>query len=150
MNLNPKKVYFRASHYASRIHGTTAHIKEGLRYSIYDLLIGLMLPSGNDAALVLAENFGRYLCTEGCRTSIQTLKDQIESDPYATESSRKYIVKFVRRMNQEAMTLKMVNSNFSNPHGLSDKANKSSAQDVVRLTYSALKYPLFCEIIKKD
>ena len=47
------------------------------------------------------------------------------------------------------MNLKMVNSSFSNPHGLSDKANKSSAQDVVRLTYSALKYPLFCEIIKK-
>lgn len=75
VNLNPKKVYFRASNYASKIHGTTAHIKEGLRYSIYDLLIGLMLPSGNDAALVLAENFGRYLCLEGCRTSIQTLKD---------------------------------------------------------------------------
>jgi len=75
VNLNPKKVYFRASQYASRIHGTTAHIKEGLRYSIYDLLIGLMLPSGNDAALVLAENFGRYLFTESCRTSIQTLKE---------------------------------------------------------------------------
>ena len=52
-------------------------------------------------------------------------------------------------MNQEAMNLKMVNTNFSNPHGLSDKANKSSAQDVVRLTYSALKYPLFCEIVSK-
>jgi len=41
-----------------------------------------------------------------------------------------------------------VSTSFSNPHGLSDKANKSSAQDVVRLTYSALKYPLFNEIIK--
>lgn len=70
VNLNPKKVYFRASQQACKIYGTTAHIKEGLRYSIYDLLMGLMLPSGNDAALVLAENFGRFLSFENCRTSI--------------------------------------------------------------------------------
>ena len=61
INFNPRKVYFRASSWASSIHGTTAHIQEGLRYSVYDLLIGLMLPSGNDASLVLAENFGRYI-----------------------------------------------------------------------------------------
>ena len=99
ININPRKVYFRASYHASRIHGTTAHIKEGLRYSIYDLLIGLMLPSGNDAALVLAENFGRFLCAENCRTSITTLKDHIEMDPFDSSSSKKYIMKFVRRMN---------------------------------------------------
>ena len=86
-----------------------------------------MLPSGNDAALVLAENFGRYLYTESCRISIQTLKEQCENDPYNSESSKKFITKFVRRMNQEVGNLKLVNSNFSNPHGLSDKANKSSA-----------------------
>jgi D-alanyl-D-alanine carboxypeptidase (penicillin-binding protein 5/6) len=73
--INPKKVYFRASSYATKIYGTTAYIKEGLRYSIYDLLIGLMLPSGNDAALVLAENFGRFMAYECGRISISTLKD---------------------------------------------------------------------------
>ena len=62
--INPKKVYFRASHIAAKIGGTTAYIKEGMRYSIYDLMVGLMLPSGNDAALVLAENFGRFLCID--------------------------------------------------------------------------------------
>ena len=99
VNLNPKKVYFRASQQACKIYGTTAHIKEGLRYSIYDLLMGLMLPSGNDAALVLAENFGRFLSFENCRTSIQTLKEVCESDPYDPEQSRKFISRFVRRMN---------------------------------------------------
>lgn len=69
-NINPRKVYFRASHYGCKIYGTSAHIKEGLRYSIYDLLIGLMLPSGNDAALVLAENFGRFMALEASRISI--------------------------------------------------------------------------------
>jgi len=33
-----------------------------------------MLPSGNDASLVLAENFGRYLIIEGCRNSLSTLR----------------------------------------------------------------------------
>ena len=69
LDLNPKKIYFRASYYASKVCGTTAYIREGLRYSIYDLLMGLMLPSGNDAAYVLAENFGRLLLIEAQRNS---------------------------------------------------------------------------------
>jgi D-alanyl-D-alanine carboxypeptidase (penicillin-binding protein 5/6) len=80
--INPKRVYFRASYIAAKIGGTTAHIKEGMRYSIYDLMVGLMLPSGNDAALVLAENFGRFLCIDNCRTSLSRLKDFLEMDPY--------------------------------------------------------------------
>mmetsp|Transcript_12542 Transcript_12542/g.19576 ORF Transcript_12542/g.19576 Transcript_12542/m.19576 type:complete len:119 (-) Transcript_12542:1496-1852(-) len=117
----------RASYIAAKINGTTAHIKEGLRYSIYDLLIGLMLPSGNDAALVLAENFGRFLTIESCRNSTNTLKETCEGDPYEAECSKRHIARFVKRMNQEASKLKLINSSFSNPHGLSDKANKSSA-----------------------
>jgi len=62
--INPQKVYFRASYFAAKIGGTTAYLREGMRYSIYDLMVGLMLPSGNDAALVLAENFGRFLCID--------------------------------------------------------------------------------------
>ena len=109
-----------------------------------------MLPSGNDASLVLAENFGRYLTIENCRNSLSTLKDVCELDPYNSEMSRRYISKFIKRMNQESVKLKLNNSCFSNPHGLSDKANRSSAQDVVRLAYSALKFQLFEEIVSKD
>ena len=149
LELNPKKIYFRASYYASKICGTTAHIREGLRYSIYDLLIGLMLPSGNDASLVLAENFGRFLYVESQRNSSQRLKDTVETDPYASESSKIYIGIFVKRMNHEAAKLKLHGTSFSNPHGLSDKANRSTAQDITRLTYAALKFPIFCEIMNK-
>lgn len=99
VNINPKKVYFRASHLASKICGTTAHIREGLRYSIYDLLIGLMLPSGNDAAMVLAENFGRYLAMEVSRTSLTTLKDNCELDPFDSAVSKAWISRFIKRMN---------------------------------------------------
>mgnify|MGYP002822542523 CR=1 FL=1 len=82
MFINPKKVYFRVSNLAARVHGTTAHLRAGLRYSIYDLLVGLMLPSGNDASLVLAENFGRFLFIENARTSGNILKEHLEEDPY--------------------------------------------------------------------
>ena len=73
--LDPKKIYFRASASAIKVKGTTAFIKEGLWYSIYDLLIGMMLPSGNDAAMVLAENFGRLIIMETARISSISLKD---------------------------------------------------------------------------
>ena len=41
--------------------GTTAKIRTGDELSVWDMLHGLMLPSGNDAAICLAENFGEYL-----------------------------------------------------------------------------------------
>lgn len=50
-------------------------------------------------------------------------------------------------MNTEAVKLNMKNSCFSNPHGLSDKANKASANDMMRLTSAALKIDLFREIV---
>lgn len=106
-----------------------------------------MLPSGNDAALVIAENLGRYLSIENSRNSLNQFREACERDPYHPESSKYYIQRFVKRMNLEAQKLRLINSTFSNPHGLSDKANKSSAQDVVRITVAALKYPVFAEII---
>lgn len=146
-NINPRKTYMRASSKAAKLGGTSAHIREGLRYTIYDLLVGLMLPSGNDASVVLAENFGRFLCIDNCRNSLTKLKELIERDPYSPEYSNLHIKLFIKRMNHEAAKLKMTGSCFSNSHGLSDKANKSSAQDVCRLSTCALKYPLFREIV---
>ena len=46
---------------ASSIGGTSAKLKTGDVLSVWDLLHGLMLPSGNDAAICLAEHFGQYL-----------------------------------------------------------------------------------------
>ena len=41
--------------------GTSAKLRTGDVLSVWDLLHGLMLPSGNDAAITLAEHFGQYL-----------------------------------------------------------------------------------------
>lgn len=55
------KLYSRISKKASKIPGTTAHLREGDILTIDQLLYGMMLPSGNDAAYALAEFFGKVL-----------------------------------------------------------------------------------------
>lgn len=57
LKLNLTNTYFRVSLSASRTIGTSANLIEGQMVSINDLLYGLMLPSGNDAAVTLAEGF---------------------------------------------------------------------------------------------
>ena len=52
---------FSVSENAAMTPGTTATLRFGQKLRIYDLLHALMLPSGNDAAVTLAENFGEHL-----------------------------------------------------------------------------------------
>lgn len=59
--LNPNELYFSVSGNAAGTKGTTANLNEGEWLLINDLYYGLMLPSGNDAAVCLAENFGCLL-----------------------------------------------------------------------------------------
>jgi serine-type D-Ala-D-Ala carboxypeptidase (penicillin-binding protein 5/6) len=51
------KTWFIVSKKAAEMGGTSANLLEHQRLSIIDLLYALMLPSGNDAAVTLAENF---------------------------------------------------------------------------------------------
>lgn len=46
---------------ASLMEGTSAHLRNGDKFYVIDLLYGLLLPSGNDAALALAQYFGKFL-----------------------------------------------------------------------------------------
>jgi D-alanyl-D-alanine carboxypeptidase (penicillin-binding protein 5/6) len=55
----------------------------------------------------------------------------------------------VQEMNKQAKKLKLDKANFSNPHGLSEKANHASAQDICKITSYALKYDLIKEIVNK-
>ena len=63
LKLDIHQTYFKVSSKASGTIGTTANLIAGQMVSIHDLLYGLMLPSGNDAAVTLAENFGERLKT---------------------------------------------------------------------------------------
>lgn len=75
----------------------------GERVSVRDLLVALLLPSANDAAVALAEGV-------------------------AGSSKR-----FVERMNREARRLSLARTSYSNPIGLDDRDNFSSAGDLARL-----------------
>ena len=91
-------------------YGSGIYIKEGEILTLRDLLYGLMLRSGNDAALAIAH--------------------------YVVGS----VDEFVNMMNSRAKELKMTNTTFNNPSGLdSDKGNYSTAYDMALLTSYAMK-----------
>lgn len=54
LKLDPKKIKAYASQRASSVIGTTAELKEERLYVLEDLYYGMMLPSGNDAATMIA------------------------------------------------------------------------------------------------
>ena len=70
--INPKKKLLNVSKYASSIGGTSALLKEGDVLSVYDLMHGLLLPSGNDAATWLAEHFAEIIKEDRERQAINS------------------------------------------------------------------------------
>ncbi len=89
----------------------------GEKVSVIDLLYSLMVPSGNDAALVLADYVGG-------------------GD----------VQKFVDKMNDKAQELGCENTHFANPDGLHDPDHYTTARDLLKITNYALKLPNFKKI----
>ena len=86
------------------------------------LLYGLLLPSGNDASVALAEHFGDRLVI-----------DQEEQG----DSPADALPRFVAAMNRTAGELGMTNTKYRNPHGLTEKDHLSTAHDLIRLARAA-------------
>ena len=91
----------------------------------------MMLPSGNDAALTLAENFGRLMRTlkriNGKKECSKDLNDNLETTKNYGGS---YIDTFVKEMNRVAKHIvHLRRTNYSNPHGLAERSNNSTAYD---------------------
>lgn len=100
-----------------KMYGTNIYIEVGEKITIEDLLYGLILRSGNDAAMTLAITVGN------------------------TEEN------FVKMMNQKAKELGMNNTIFENPHGLDDDTkNYSTAYDMSLLITYAMKNNLYKKI----
>lgn len=102
-----------------KAYGSAVYIEVGEKLTIKDLLYGLMLRSGNDAAIVLAKN-------------VAGSNDN-----------------FAKLMNKLATDIGMKNSYFINPHGLEDNdgnGNISTAKDMALLTRYAMKNKVFREI----
>jgi D-alanyl-D-alanine carboxypeptidase len=98
---------------ASKMRGSSVMgLEPGMRLSVTDLLYGLLLRSGNDAALVLARNAGG-----------------------STE-------RFVEEMNQKAGELGLRDTHFTNPHGLDNPGLYSSAFDMAQAGMAFLADPV--------
>ena len=113
---------------ADQTRGSTCGIRAGEIVSVEELLFGLLLPSGNDAAIALAEHFGSRL--------VKKTAEQ-ESDEL-----------FVIAMNEKAQSLGMTQTHFCNPHGLTESGHLSSANDLVKLTCAAMHFDSFRRYVK--
>jgi serine-type D-Ala-D-Ala carboxypeptidase (penicillin-binding protein 5/6) len=105
---------------------------EGEQQTLKDLLYGLLLPSGNDAAVTIAQHVGATI------------------DAVASANGGPAIggyPRFVRMMNGEAVRLGLVDTHYTNPQGFDDDMHYSSAYDVALLAREVLRYPLLADIV---
>lgn len=100
------------------VEGSSMYLKEGQVLTVRDLLYGLMLVSGNDAATALAL--------------------------HASGS----IDKFADEMNKTAASLGLKNSHFLNPSGLYEEGHYTTALDLASLTCAALQNETFAQIVR--
>lgn len=99
---------------AVKSSGSTLNLVVGNQYSVSDLLYGVMLSQGNDAATALAEYVG-------------------DGDVY----------KFVQLMNEKAKELDLDETYFVNPTGLFHKDQHTSARDIAKLVKTAISNNIF-------
>ncbi|WP_112467019.1 D-alanyl-D-alanine carboxypeptidase family protein [Streptomyces triticisoli] len=125
LNLDAKVTIQKAySDYVVRNNASQAHLIVGDKVTVRQLLYGLMLPSGCDAAYALADKFG-------------------------TGSTRDARVKsFIGKMNTTAKNLGMTNTRFDSFDGIGKGNNYSTPRDLTKLTRSALKNSTFRTVVK--
>ena len=114
---------------ADETRGSTSGVRAGESVSVRDGLFGLLLPSGNDMSVTLAEHFG-------ARLAPPTESATIDPDPDP-------LVSFVAAMNAEAARLGMANTHFCNPHGLTEERHLSTASDLAILARATQGSTLF-------
>ena len=102
---------------AANTGGSRLKLNTGDKVTVNDLLYGLMLRSGNDAAVALAEHIGGSV--EG----------------------------FAELMNKKAEELKLTNTHFVTPHGLDDDDHYTTAYELAILTDYALNNKTFANIV---
>ena len=105
---------------ASKINGSKLGLHAGSTIKLEDLLYGLMLRSGNDAAIAIAEHISGSLDN------------------------------FIILMNNKAKELNLINTHFTSPHGLDNKEHYSSCYDLAILTDYALKNETFNKIVSTN
>ncbi len=99
------------------VGGAVMGLRAGEELRVEELLRGLLIPSGNDAAMALARHHSGY------------------------------VDEFVHNMNRRAGELGMHGTQFRNPNGFDAEGQRSSAQDLLKLVTLLWEYTLFREIV---
>lgn len=110
--------------------GSRAWLIVGEKMKLSDLIMGLMLPSGNDAAYTIALNVGR----------------KIANNPSLGREAA--INVFINKMNERAVEIGAKNSHFVNPHGFHNNDHYTTPYDIALIAREALKYDFFKEVVK--
>ncbi len=98
--------------------GSSMKLKKGEHISVQNLLYGLLIPSGNDAALALADNYPRGYDA------------------------------FVEAMNQKARALHLSGTHYKNPSGVEQIGHETTARDLATLAKVAMENPVIANIVK--
>ena len=103
---------------AASTGSTVMGLEPGMRLSMRDLLYGLLLPSGNDAAIAIAQEVAGS------------------------------VPAFVELMNQNVASMGLQNTHFTNPHGLDEIGLYTSARDIAELGRALLDRPELAAIVR--
>lgn len=102
------------------VEGSSIYLKAGEKLTIRELMYGMMLQSGNDAAAALA------IC---CGGSMEN---------------------FIDRMNQKALELGCEGTHFVNSNGLYDENHYTTAEDLALISMEAMKNQEFRQIVQSE
>ncbi|MDK2799906.1 MAG: hypothetical protein PWQ70_1525 [Clostridiales bacterium] len=105
---------------AAYVEGSSIWLEEGEKQRLEDLIYGLLLSSGNDAAIVIAEHIGGS------------------------------VEEFAKMMTKKAHAIGAINTSFKNPNGLDEDGHYTTAYDLGLITRYALKNKKFSEIVKTE
>jgi D-alanyl-D-alanine carboxypeptidase (penicillin-binding protein 5/6) len=125
LNLDSKVTIKKAySDYVVKNNASQAHLIVGDKVTVRQLLYGLMLPSGCDAAYALADKYG-----SGSTTSAR-------------------VKSFIGKMNTAAKNLGLKNTHFDSFDGIGNGSNYSTPRDLTKIASSAMKNSTFRTIVK--
>ncbi|WAL93233.1 D-alanyl-D-alanine carboxypeptidase family protein [Streptomyces sp. Je 1-369] len=111
--------------YVAKAGSSTADLQTGDKLTARQLLHAMLLPSGADAAMALADNFGSGDTTDA------------------------RIADFESQMNAKAQQLGLRGTHFDSFDGISHGDNRSTARDLAKLGQRAMLKPVFADIVKK-
>ncbi|MGI5138486.1 MULTISPECIES: D-alanyl-D-alanine carboxypeptidase family protein [unclassified Streptomyces] len=125
LNLDAKVTIQKAySDYIVANNASSAHLIVGDKVTVRQLMYGLMLPSGCDAAYALADKFGSG----------------------TTRAAR--VKSFIGKMNSAAKSLGLTNTHFDSFDGIGNGSNYSTPRDLTKIASSAMKNSTFRTIVK--